>query len=71
MYARVFRQIAGPGLAGLMWLVTSSIGVPDEMVAVLSAASWMLVWWVTEAVPLGVTSVLPLVLRSFCPPVAC
>ena len=62
MYARVFRQIAGPGLAGLMWLLTSSIGVPDEMVAVLSAASWMLVWWVTEAVPLGVTSVLPLVL---------
>ena len=32
------------------------------MVAVLSAAAWMLVWWVAEAVPLGVTSVLPLVL---------
>ena len=32
------------------------------MVRVLSAAVWMLVWWVSEAVPLGVTSVLPLVL---------
>ena len=32
------------------------------MVAVLSAAAWMLVWWVAEAVPLGVTSVLPLAL---------
>ena len=38
------------------------MGAPSEMVAVLSAAAWMLVWWVAEAVPLGVTSVLPLVL---------
>ena len=32
------------------------------MVRVLAAAAWMLVWWVAEAVPLGVTSVLPLAL---------
>jgi len=36
--------------------------MPEGQVAVLSAAAWMLVWWVSEAVPLGVTSVLPLVL---------
>jgi len=37
------------------------LGAPEDMVAVLAAAALMLVWWVAEAVPLGVTSVLPLV----------
>jgi sodium-dependent dicarboxylate transporter 2/3/5 len=32
------------------------------MALVLCAAAWMLVWWILEAVPLGVTSLLPLVL---------
>ena len=41
--------------------MASSLGAPEDMVAVLAAAAWMLVWWVAEAVPLGVTSVLPLV----------
>ena len=32
------------------------------MALVLCAAAWMLVWWILEAVPLGVASLLPLVL---------
>ena len=52
----------GPAFAAVTWFGTSSLGMPEERVAVLSAAAWMLVWWVAEAVPLGVTSVLPLVL---------
>jgi len=56
------RQLAGPAAAAAVWGLASSMGAPSEMVAVLSAAAWMLVWWVAEAVPLGVTSVLPLVL---------
>ena len=55
-------QLAGPALAALTWWTATQWGVPDDMVRVLSAAAWMLVWWVAEAVPLGVTSVLPLVL---------
>lgn len=42
--------------------MTSSLGLPDNACRVLAAAAWMLVWWVAEAVPLGVTSVLPMVL---------
>jgi len=49
-------------MALVVWGLTSWVGCTHETTAVLTAASWMLLWWVTEAVPLGVTSVLPLVL---------
>ena len=62
MKASAIGQVLGPGLAAVTWSITSALGVPEEQVAVLSAAAWMLIWWVAEAVPLGVTSVLPLVL---------
>ena len=51
-----------PRLGSVAWWTATQWGAPDDMVRVLSAATWMLVWWVAEAVPLGVTSVLPLVL---------
>ena len=56
MKASAIRQVLGPALAVVTWAVTTSLGVPEAQVAVLSAAAWMLVWWVAEAVPLGVTS---------------
>ena len=62
MKAKHVAQLAGPALAALTWWTATQWGAPDDMVRVLSAATWMLVWWVAEAVPLGVTSVLPLVL---------
>ena len=62
MKAQHVAQLAGPALAALTWWTATEWGAPDDMVRVLSAATWMLVWWVAEAVPLGVTSVLPLVL---------
>ena len=62
MKAQHVAQLAGPALAALTWWMATQWGAPDDMVRMLSAATWMLVWWVAEAVPLGVTSVLPLVL---------
>lgn len=56
------RIVLGPAAALLAWAVCSAAGLPEDMVRVLAAAVWMLVWWVAEAVPLGVTSVLPLAL---------
>jgi sodium-dependent dicarboxylate transporter 2/3/5 len=56
------RIVLGPAAALLAWAICSAAGLPDDMVRVLAAAAWMLVWWVAEAVPLGVTSVLPLAL---------
>ena len=60
--SRGLRLILGPIVAGLVWIAGSSLGLPEKAVPVLSAGAWMLVWWIAEAVPLGVTSVLPMVL---------
>jgi len=60
--SKVFAQVAGPVVATTVWWTARSQGLPDDATRVLGAAAWMLVWWIAEAVPLGVTSVLPMVL---------
>ena len=62
MNAQILRMAVGPLVAAAVWLLCEEFGFAGSMVAVLSAASWMLCWWILEAVPLGVTSLLPLVL---------
>jgi sodium-dependent dicarboxylate transporter 2/3/5 len=56
-----FFIVAGP-LAWLLlrWLAPATL--PPAAADVLGVAGWMAVWWLSEAVPLGVTSLLPLVL---------
>ena len=60
--SKVQAQIAGPIVAAAVWWMASGQGLPDDAIRILAAAAWMLVWWIAEAVPLGVTSVLPMVL---------
>jgi sodium-dependent dicarboxylate transporter 2/3/5 len=60
--SKVYAQIAGPVIAAAVWWMASGQGLPDDATRILAAAAWMLVWWIAEAVPLGVTSVLPMVL---------
>ncbi len=43
--------------AGLML-----VGDGSDFIAVMAIAAWMLIWWITEAVPIAVTALLPLVL---------
>lgn len=60
--SKAIVRALGPAAAAAVWCVTSGLGLPENACRVLAAAAWMLVWWVAEAVPLGVTSVLPMVL---------
>jgi sodium-dependent dicarboxylate transporter 2/3/5 len=60
--SRLTAQLAGPLGAGLVFLLAPIFGWSAAAIAVLAASSWMLIWWVSEAVPIGVTSVLPIVL---------
>jgi sodium-dependent dicarboxylate transporter 2/3/5 len=54
-----WRLILGPALAAAVLL----FGPADPKVARMAAvAVWMAAWWVTEAVPIPVTALLPLVL---------
>ena len=61
-WSQLIRLLLGPALAMTVWLVASGAGLSDAAVPVLSAGAWMLAWWISEAVPLGVTTVLPMVL---------
>jgi sodium-dependent dicarboxylate transporter 2/3/5 len=37
-------------------------GVPSQQGIVMGTAFWMLLWWFTEAIPLGISALLPLIL---------
>ncbi len=49
--------------AGCLSFFTVYLTLDDATLApVLAIAAWMLIWWITEAVPIAVTALLPLVL---------
>ncbi|MCA9145424.1 MAG: DASS family sodium-coupled anion symporter [Planctomycetaceae bacterium] len=60
-------RIAGPLLAFLVYLYLGSLDTLTPEAAKTGAmATLMAVWWMTEAIPLPVTSLLPLVLFPLC-----
>lgn len=57
----LLARLAGPTLFVALWAIpTGSLGGDAKLVA--AVVVWMAVWWVTEAAPLAVTSLLPLAL---------
>ena len=59
---KLIALVAGP----LVFLILQILGNPDTMPAsafdVLSVTIWMAIWWITEAIPISVTALLPIVL---------
>jgi solute carrier family 13 (sodium-dependent dicarboxylate transporter), member 2/3/5 len=61
-FKRLLSIISGP-LLFLLVLLFVDLNTDNQLVIyALACAVWMAVWWITEAVPLAVTSLLPLVL---------
>lgn len=52
----------GPALFILINFVVHPPTLNDAAVSVLAITAWISVWWITEAVPLAITSLLPIVL---------
>lgn len=53
-------RLSGPLLAAIVFVLLRHLGpAPSAMAGIVA---WMAVWWISEAVPLAVTSLLPLVL---------
>jgi sodium-dependent dicarboxylate transporter 2/3/5 len=59
--APVVGRVVGP-LVFLILMLTSGGGLSAAGLRVVAVVAWMAVWWVTEAAPLAVTAMLPLVL---------
>ena len=55
-------MVGGPVLAGLLWVFTDLDPAHPPVTRMAGIAVWMAVWWLTEAVPLAVTALLPIVL---------
>jgi solute carrier family 13 (sodium-dependent dicarboxylate transporter), member 2/3/5 len=54
--------VAGPVAFALLLFGPQLTGMPQEAQAVAAVAAWMGIWWLTEAVPLPATALLPIVL---------
>lgn len=60
------RKYISIGLGPALTLVILSLGKPDALSTpgfyVLAFSAWMVWWWMVEAIPIGITSLLPLLL---------
>ena len=54
--------VLGPVLFAVLQSIGGPEGMPESAWDVLSATLWIALWWVTEAVPIAVTALLPIVL---------
>lgn len=54
--------LLGPLSFILILFFATPDGLSPEGVAMMAATSWVAIWWITEAVPIAATSLLPLVL---------
>ncbi|MBZ9787206.1 DASS family sodium-coupled anion symporter [Psychroflexus sp. CAK57W] len=59
---KYFSLILGPAVFLLMQSLDAPAGMTESAYAILSATLWIAIWWVTEAVPIAVTALLPIVL---------
>ena len=59
--ARLTALVAGPAAFAILSAIAPD-SLSREGALVLGMAAWIGIWWITEAIPLGATSLLPLVL---------
>lgn len=49
----------GPTLALALWIALSVLGLPRDAAITAAITLWCAVWWVTEAIPIPITSLIP------------
>jgi len=54
--------LLGPLLFLLILLFVSPEGLSHEGVALLAITAWIATWWISEAIPIAATALLPLLL---------
>jgi solute carrier family 13 (sodium-dependent dicarboxylate transporter), member 2/3/5 len=61
-FRKLTQLLAGPLIFLIILLSSPPPGMPPEAWNTLAVTIWVAIWWITEAVPIPVTSLLPLVL---------
>lgn len=54
--------ILGPALFILFYFFIEPAGMSEQAIAVLASTLWVATWWITEAIPIPATSLLPIIL---------
>ena len=54
-------RFAGPLAFLLLYFLVPTTGLPEEGKILLGLTLWMAIWWITEAVPIAGTALLPLI----------
>jgi sodium-dependent dicarboxylate transporter 2/3/5 len=54
--------VLGPTLFTLIILFFKPDGLTTQANAILASTAWIAIWWITEAIPIAVTALLPIVL---------
>ncbi len=59
-------RVEGPAIALALLLLPPPESMPPDAWRTVAVAAWTVVWWMTEAIPLPATALLPLVLLPLC-----
>lgn len=59
---KLYGLFAGPLCFAIMLLLPNPLPLEPTAWKVIAAASWMIIWWITEAVPIFATALIPMTL---------
>lgn len=60
--AKLVALLAGPTLFAFLWLLPRPETMEPAAWRTATVAAWMAIWWITEAIPIAATALLPLAL---------